>query len=254
MKLVSLNIWAGREFGPLMKYVLDQSRDTDIFCFQEVFDTPTSRKVVSEHYRANIYSELQKALPNHTGYFAPVQDGCDFNGPVDYSIQWGLAMFVKTSLNVIETGEIYLFGGRNSRKDDISSMPRNLQYVHLGADGQRYTIAHFHGLWNGRGKTDTEDRIQQSKKVKEFLEGVKGKKIVCGDFNLLPDTKSLSIIEDNLVNLIKTGRITSTRSSLYQKSEKHADYTLVSFDVNVESFAVPQIEVSDHLPMELKFS
>lgn len=254
MKLVSLNIWAGREFGPLMKYVLDQSRDTDIFCFQEVFDTTTSRKTVNKYYRANIFSELQKVLPDHTGYFAPVQDGCDFNGPVDYSIQWGLAMFVRRSLNVDSTGEIYLFGSRNSRKEDNSSIPRNLQYVHLDVGGQDYTVAHFHGLWNGRGKTDTEDRIQQSKKVKEFLEGVKGKKIVCGDFNLLPDTESLLILEDNLVNLIKTGRITSTRSSLYQRPEKYADYTLVSFDVKIEGFAVPQIEVSDHLPMELKFS
>lgn len=254
MKLVSLNIWAGREFGPLMKYVLDQASDTDIFCFQEVFDTPTSRKVVSEHYRANIYSELQKALPNHTGYFAPVQDGCGFNGQIDYPIQWGLAMFVRRSLNVDSTGEIYLFGSRNSRKDDNSSMPRNLQYVHFDVGGQDYTVAHFHGLWNGRGKTDTEDRFKQSRKAKRFLDGVKGKKIVCGDFNLLPDTQSLSILEKGFINLIKTHGITTTRSSLYQKPEKHADYILVSSDVNVEGFAVPQIEVSDHLPMELKFS
>ena len=254
MKLVSLNIWAGREFNTLMKYVSDQARDTDIFCFQEVFDTPTSRKTVSEHYRANIFSELQKALPDHTGYFAPVQEGCGFNGPVDYQIQWGLAMFVRRSLNVLDTGEIYLFGNRNSRKEDNSSIPRNLQYVHLDVDGEGYTVAHFHGLWNGRGKTDTKDRIEQSRKVKEFLDKAKGKKIVCGDFNLLPDTESLSILEAGFVNLIKTHEITSTRSSLYQKSERHADYTLVSCDVNVESFAVPQMKVSDHHPMELKFS
>lgn len=254
MKLVSLNIWAGREFNSLMKYVADQSSDTDIFCFQEVFDTPTERETVNEHYRANIFSELQKALPNHTGYFAPVQEGCGFNGPVDYPIQWGLAMFVRRSLNVHGTGEIYLFGSRNSRKDDNSPIPRNLQYVHFDVDGQDYTIAHFHGLWNGRGKTDTEDRIEQSKKAKEFLDKVKGRKIVCGDFNLLPDTESISILENGLVNLIKTHGITITRSSLYKKPEKHADYTLVSSDVNVESFAVPQIEVSDHLPMELQFS
>ena len=163
-------------------------------------------------------------------------------------------MFVRRSLNVLDTGEIYLFGNRNSRKDDNSSMPRNLQYVHLDVDGKGYTVAHFHGLWNGRGKTDTKDRIEQSRKVKEFLDKAKGKKIVCGDFNLLPDTESLSILEAGLVNLIKTHKITSTRSSLYQKSERHADYTLVSCDVDVESFAVPQKKVSDHLPMELKFS
>jgi len=255
MKLISLNIWAGREYNALMKYVSDKANDTDIFCFQEVFDTPTSKKIVSEHYRANIFSELQKVLPDHIGYFAPVQDNCGFDGSVDYPIQWGLAMFVRKSLNILDTGEVYIFRSHNDvKKNDNTTIPRNLQYVHFDVNGQDYTIAHFHGLWNGHGKTDTKERIKQSKKVKEFLDKVKVRKIVCGDFNLLPDTESLAILEDGLVNLIKTQGITTTRSPLYQKSEKYADYTFVSSDIKVESFVVPQIEVSDHLPMELQFS
>jgi len=156
MKLVSLNLWAGREFDPLMEYVSDRAMDTDIFCFQEVFHTPTSTKTVSEFYRANIFSELQKALPNHTGHFAPVQEGYGFDGPVDYPLSWGLAMLIKKSLAVNETGDIYLFGHHLSgKKEDNSSVPRNLQYVHLKDNGQDYSVAHFHGLWNGNGKTDT---------------------------------------------------------------------------------------------------
>lgn len=55
MKLVSLNVWAGRVFDPLMNFVSEHARDTDIFCFQEVFDTPTSRTIVDEHYRTNLF-------------------------------------------------------------------------------------------------------------------------------------------------------------------------------------------------------
>ena len=89
MKLVSLNLWAGREFDALMQYVSKQSSDTNIFCFQEVFDTPTSITSVSEHYRANLFAELEQVLPNHTGYFAMAQSGGGFDGPVDFDISWG---------------------------------------------------------------------------------------------------------------------------------------------------------------------
>ncbi|MBI4152645.1 endonuclease/exonuclease/phosphatase family protein [Candidatus Woesearchaeota archaeon] len=254
MKLVSLNLWAGREFTSLMDYVAVQARSTDVFCFQEVFHTPTLRKTVSEYYRANLYSELQKILPNHTGHFAPAQDGYGFNDPVDYPLQWGLAMFVGKDLKRDAFGEIYLFGSYNRRQYNNSSSPRNLQYLQVNVDGQDYTIAHFHGLWNGQGKTDTADRLEQSRRAKQLLAGAKGKKILCGDFNLLPDTQSLAILKDGLVDLIETWGITTTRSSLYQKPDRYADYTLVSPDVEVEHFAVPTVNVSDHLPMELRFS
>ncbi len=254
MKLISLNIWAGKEFDSLMRYISDNEKDTDIFCFQEVFNTPTDVKLVSEFYRANIFSELQERLPNHDGYFAPVQDGCGFDKPVDYPISWGLAMFVKKSIKVNDAGDTYIFGHRNSRGKDNTTMPRNLQYVKVSANGEQYTIAHFHGIWDGVSKTDTEDRIEQSRKVREFLDKITGKRILCGDFNLLPTTKSLEILEEGFVNLVKTRGVTTTRSPLHKYPDKFADYTIVSSDVNVSSFEVPMIEVSDHLPMVLEYS
>ncbi len=57
------------------------------------------------------------------------------------------------------------------------------------------TVVNFHGLWNGKGKTDTPDRIAQSQNILRFLEGVDGEIILCGDFNLLPDTESLRMFE-----------------------------------------------------------
>jgi len=259
MKLLSLNIWAGREFDSLREYLSNQSNDTDIFCFQEVFDTPTSERSINEHYRANIFSELQKVLPDHEGHFAPCQEGYGMTG-VDFPVSWGLAMFTKKELTVDETGGIYLFGEFNSRGQPkelggTETMPRNLQYAKIRSNGESYTISHFHGVWDGKTKNDTEARIEQSKRVINLLGKFSDKKILCGDFNLLPDTRSIAMLEEtDLTNLIKTHDIKTTRSSLYTKPEKFADYTFVSPDINVHSFEVPQVEVSDHLPMILHFS
>lgn len=251
MKVVSLNTWSGKLFGPLLKYVSEQGGGTDIFCFQEIFDTPT-RGRKTEKYRFDIFSELAESLPSHKGYFAPVQDNFDFDGNVDFPLSQGIAMFVKDSIKIAEIDDVYIFGARNSYKGP-GTMPRNLQYAVINQDGTNYMISHFHGLWNLNRKSDSEERLEQSKRIKEILDKLPGKKILCGDFNLSPDTKSLGILEKGLVNLIKENGIFSTRSSLYTKQNKFADYMLVSPEVVVEKFNVPNIEISDHLPMELSF-
>ncbi len=54
-------------------------------------------------------------------------------------------------------------------------------------------------------------------------------------------------------NLVKEFGVKSTRSKLYTKPVKFADYILVSNDVKVNKFDVINMEVSDHLPLFLDF-
>jgi endonuclease/exonuclease/phosphatase family metal-dependent hydrolase len=110
-----------------------------------------------------------------------------------------------------------------------------------------------HGLWNGKGKTDSVERIAQSQRIKQFLDTINNPKILCGDFNLRPDTESVKIIESGMRNLIKEYDIKSTRTSFYQKEEKYADYIFASADIIVNSFEVLNEEVSDHAPLLLDF-
>ncbi len=254
MKLLSLNIWCGKEYNALIEYLANHKDSTDVFCFQEVLDTSTDNPTTPRGFKANLFQELSNLLPNHVGYFSPEQDGCDAAGKVDFPITFGKAMFVRKSIKVVENGEVFVYRDRNGRiDDDNDTFPASLQYSVIENEGETYTIAHLHGLWTHLGKGDNDDRIKQSEKVNEFLSKSKGKIILTGDFNLLPDSKSIALLEDGLVNLIKEHRITSTRSALYTRAEKFADYTFVSSDVKVISFAVPYTEASDHLPMVLEF-
>ncbi len=59
MILVSLNIWGGVLYQPLIKFIKDYSDKVDIFCFQEVFST-NSEIIQSHNIRANIYQEIEK--------------------------------------------------------------------------------------------------------------------------------------------------------------------------------------------------
>jgi endonuclease/exonuclease/phosphatase (EEP) superfamily protein YafD len=117
------------------------------------------------------------------------------------------------------------------------------------------TVAHLHGLWNGQGKGDSPDRLLQSDNIVHFLQSLDGPHIFCGDLNLLPDTESLKKLEAaGMRNLIKEFGITSTRSSLYTKPLRFADYMFVSGGIKVKDFKVLPDEVSDHLALYLEFS
>lgn len=269
MRLMTLNIWGGRVLEPLLTFLKQEAASTDFFCFQEVYSSEeliyTRGEVLPEgasvyelsqnnRARANVLSELEKSLEGFQGIFHSAQDKTDHLGFIEDDLQYGLASFFKKDVEVIGVGEEFVHGGRNSMLDqDYSTLPRNIQHVQISYKGSVLTIVNFHGLWNTNGKTDSPERIAQSQKVKEFLDSIEGHKILCGDFNLRPDTQSFAILEEGMRNLIKEFGVESTRSAIYKKPQKLADYILISPNIDIKHFEVIQNEVSDHLPVILEF-
>ncbi|MBI2106942.1 endonuclease/exonuclease/phosphatase family protein [Candidatus Woesearchaeota archaeon] len=252
MKLISLNTWGGKVFEPLLRFIEEQAEDTDVFCFQEMFDSVVA---VTTHsgIRANLHTEISRLLPDFFGYFAPAYDGLDTDGNQNPMISCGLSLFLHSEVSVNQyRGDEFVYGKRNCERSEFTCLPRNLQHVTIVHHGLRYSIAHFHGLWNGKGKDDTPDRIEQSRRVRGIFDELEGEKILCGDFNLVPGTESLAILEEDLVNLVTKEGITNTRSRIYYpKPCRYADYVLVSRDIGVNLFSVPEVDVSDHLPLVL---
>jgi endonuclease/exonuclease/phosphatase family metal-dependent hydrolase len=245
VKLISLNTWGGIVKDELHDFITKQAVDTDIFCFQEIFDNAVNARIdVLGDIDINLYETITKLLPDHKGYHAPSQDDDE-----------GLAIFVKPHIKLNDVGDVFVHRYRNAMEnDDGTTIGRNIQYAQFAENDQDYTVINFHGLWNGGGKTDSPDRLNQSKKIKEFIETkAKGKVILVGDFNLEPNTESVAILEKGMRNLIKESGVTSTRSHHYTKPVKFADYAIVSNDLDVERFEVLQDPVSDHLPLLLEF-
>lgn len=259
MKLISLNAWGGKMYQPLMDFIKKHTHDTDIFCFQEVFKT-TTNQTENSGFRLNLYGELCKLLPNHIGYFAPCIENYiagafqpDF---INFNLSWGLAIFIDKKLPVTSEGEFFVFGTKDSfNPKDLNTLPRNMQYVTFISQNKKFIVCNLHGIWRRGKKVDHRSRINQSLQIRKFLDQYKEEaKILCGDFNLDIETKSLKILEEGMTNLIRKYQIPTTRSKLYTWDDKFADYTLVSDETKVLDFQVPSIEISDHLPMILEFS
>ena len=259
MKLVSLNIYGGEIFENLMPFIREHGPTTNFFCFQEVYDSPHA--IVSRGTRMNILKTLKEALPEFECFFDPTQDRIDDDGAVDFESSMGQATFVRKPLPVQKHGFVFVYRERNSMQgDDWSTLPSGFQYIQVRNGGRFLTIVNEHGIAIPGDKLDTPARIVQSEKIVEFLEAAKGAKIVCGDFNLDPKTESIKILEKNLRNLISEFRTPTTRSALnrtkYPPNEVQlfADYMFVSQDINVKNFQVPDVPISDHLPLVLEFS
>ncbi len=241
MKILCLNTWGGRLTEKLVDF-LKQHADVDVFCFQEVYNEAHGKDTIWMDTNFDLLNDLKKALPDYLCYYDP-----------HLSDYWGLAMFVRKELIVLEQGEwfVHKHKGHNYEQEKIGHTAKNVQYVTLKIeDQQKLTIINFHGLWNGQGKGDSDDRIEQSRQLVEFCARMRNQYVLCGDFNLLPDSKSLLMFEEfGLRNLIKENNITSTRTSLYPKEGRFADYAFVPKGVDVKKFSVLPDEVSDHAPL-----
>lgn len=258
MKLISLNIWGGHELDSLLSFLREHREKTDIFCFQEVWSY--SEPLTSNGIRLNVLEELSALLSGHQAFFDPIQDRIDAKGNIDIPSVYGRVTFVKAGLPVGQRGFIFTSGGHNTYSgDDWNVMGHGFQYLEIEVGGRSLTIINFHGLSRPGNKLDSPERIAQSKKILDFLKSVTGAKIVCGDFNLMPNTESIRILEGGMSNLVKTFDIQDVRGDLNarlhpENPQRFASYMFISPEIIINSFEVPNVSVSDHLPLVLQFS
>lgn len=233
---------------PLLEF-LSKNKDTDIFCFQEIFHnldekTSTADLIVADNACKKLFDNIKEILKNHEGYFCPV-----------HGASYGLATFVKKNIQVAEAGNILLYKNDNfDPNDDFNDHNRKLQWLKIIYGDKDTIVMNAHGHWTGKGKEDNLARLHQSKEITSLLEKFKGlPRILCGDFNLRPDTESIRILEKGMTNLVIKNGVTSTRTSLYSKSEKFADYIFTSPEVEIIDFRILPDVVSDHTPLFLEF-
>ena len=226
---------------PLLDFLGKYKDEVGIFCFQEI---PGAEMENGKPLAT--YSQIKDLLSNFTNYskdyFASKQGFRD-----------DLGIFIRNGAIEVEvSGEVQLHDP-SIGSDTKEQYWRDLGYVVLNNKGKKCLIANFHGLWDGPGKSDDPRRLEQSKKVKNFLDQYDHSKILAGDFNLWPGTESLKILEMGMVNLIDKYNFNSTRPPSFNFPNKYSDYIFISPDIKVNDFKVLSDVVSDHLALYLDF-
>lgn len=267
MRLICLNGWGGKLHDELVPYIA--SSDPDILCLQEVVHTPAATQdwlSYRDHgielpQRANFFRDVTEALPDHVAIFCPAARGDLWQGETRHSSQFGLATFVRKSIPVIAQAQGFVHGvfSADGYGDHPRSRTGHAIRVFDFTAGQPVVIAHMHGLRDLDGKHDTPARLEQAKRLVQLVKNIAedgDRVIVCGDFNVLPDSRTFAVLNElNLVELVTSRGFTDTRTSHYAKPNRYADYLLVNPAVKVDHFdVVRQPEVSDHCPLLLEFS
>ena len=249
MKIISLNTWGGRAGREAMLSFFEAYKNIDISCLQEIWAAPYDDyegasagglEINQGDVMTKGLQDISRVLDMYVPLFRP-----------HFLDNYGLLMFVRKDLEIIEEGEVFVHMEKGYLPvGDIGKHARNIQYVTINTNKGLVTIINFHGLWNGMGKGDCEERLQQSDKILEFLQKLGHPYVLCGDFNLRPDTESIKKFEDaGLCNLISEYKISSTRTDLYTKPEKFADYIFVDREIKTIDFKVLPDQISDHAPL-----
>lgn len=230
-------------YDQLKSFIKQHSDKTDIFCFQEVRNGFYGDKEKGSNEWVNMFSDIEKMLPDHQGYFSEMSQGV------------GIATFVNKNIKVnkVDTNEILSKEDTHHIKmeDGWSYYARLMQSINL--NDRELIIHNFHGL-PGNMKKDTPERKLQTDRILEIINEGNENQIIVGDFNLDINTEAIYRIDKKMRNLIKEKEVKTTRNNLYKSytTLPYADFAFVSNDIEVIDFNVLQDEISDHLALSLE--
>jgi endonuclease/exonuclease/phosphatase family metal-dependent hydrolase len=255
MKIISINTHRGEKLEELLKFAEEEM--PDIICMQEVYalDDIELNPQIGPGGRCfnfhNIFSN-NKLFPY--SFFAPT---FRFNGSerdLAYDGYFGNATYSSKPFNSAQSyffDILFEYEHQISRKDP-SQQPRNMQLIMYEFLNKKLQVINTHGIWQLKERKD--DTSRTIKMIDTLLSHIIPDipTIIVGDFNLLPETESIKNLENaGYQNLIKTFNIKSNRNS--KGYPEIIDYIFVSKDIIIQNFNVPNIEVSDHLPLILDF-
>lgn len=265
MRIMSVNAWGGTLAERLLPWLA--AEQPDVLAIQEVGHSPQTDKPVltyrdGDHVlpqRTNLFADLCAILPDHVGLYCPSSQGELWDGDVAIPSQYGIATFVHKDLVIVGQAQNFIHGAYSPHGYGAHPRPRGAHTVRLyDPKGRRFiSVTNIHGLRDLAGKMDTPARQAQADKILALSRQASepgDTTIICGDFNVEPQSHTLALLaEAGFVELVTNRNFTSTRTSLYTKPGRFADYMLVSDDSAVRSFdVVYEPEVSDHCPLVLE--
>jgi endonuclease/exonuclease/phosphatase family metal-dependent hydrolase len=263
MKLLSLNVALFEENNDLLNSFIS-NQNADFLCLQEVTKQidPTAK---SELVSKNTIDSASSGLTHE--FFAPIWvlskfEKHNFHGKdhflfdIQGNVEFG--NYTKSKYPITKGQNIFV-QNHFSYVTDWSNWPeedyRGFQVTDILVEGKELRLINYHGIWS-RDKKGTEKTKEACETIKEFALSANEAVIICGDFNLFPDTNSIELLNQEFINLCNEYNIQSTRpetNELSNTSRNIVDYIFVNKNVQVTNFEVIKSDVSDHLPLVIDF-
>lgn len=209
------------DLDAIAKVVIESG--ADLVALQEV-DVYTVRSGKSSHQA----EELGKMTGMHVFF----SKGIDYQGG-----EYGTAILSKYPLRRTQRYELPNLEG-------LTSEPRTLAVVTLEIEGRLFKFANTHLDY-----TNAENNLLQAKKILEIFEGEKLPVMMAGDFNAVPDSPSIRLLDQHFTRSCIEG---CAFTSPQLQPRRTIDYIMMSRDSPfkvLEHQVINEIYASDHLPV-----
>lgn len=239
MKLLQLNTWS-LHLAPAIVQLLDRE-DPDILCLQEVVSTESGRKMLGS---------IQEVLAAHEFeyyYFSPLVRFTYMH----HAAERGNMILSKYPITFAH--EFWTAGELQTdfTKDISYDAARNVVHAQVETPAGLLHVLTTHGYHIREHKQGDEHTLAACKRMGEYIDTLEGPVVLTGDFNLVPESESMQVLNAKLHNLTLEHKVKTTRNHLTTKTEP-CDYILTR-DLKARSFAVLDDIVSDHLALMLEF-
>src|SRR5438067_1902146 len=144
MKLLSLNTWGATQGQLFFDYIKEEAKTVDVFCFQEIFFAQEPAPKISSGASMYLFQELTGLLPEFYGIFAKRSSGYDFSGPVDFWLKYGMAVFIRNNIKVINS-RVENWGPSMGTKTDPGEGNTIAQVLNLALREKFFTVINYHG-------------------------------------------------------------------------------------------------------------
>ena len=240
MKILQLNAWGGKLGAQIVSLL--QREQADMVCLQEVIRFPGGRSFLFEDidsiaadtgYKYSYFSE-------HIGY--PL---------MKRTAQTGLMILSKYPFASTNTIPLRLQYTKDFDLIDSDYNVQTLQHASVVVGEKTYNILNYHGYHIREHKNGSPETLRQCELIASYLSKLPEPVILCGDFNLSPDSESIAIIERLLQNHTAQAKVSSTRTHLTRKTEA-CDFIFSSKSITHPTFIVLDDVVSDHKVLSLE--
>lgn len=242
MKVIQLNIWGGKLGLQIIDFL--KTEKPDIVCLQEVNDLPGR-----SGYK--FFSTLDE-IRDKSGFKYSAMSASYSSRYMERELMYGNAIVSNLPLEYSQT--IFTRGEFKNHfdieKDDGNI--RNLQVARVKSPGGELNILNHHGHHIKNSKLGDDETARQMRIIADEVAKLQGPTVLCGDFNLSPESESIKIIDQKLTNLSVKNGLKNTYNQ-FGTSSAVCDYIFVNDQVEVTSFKMSNEIVSDHNALILEF-
>lgn len=245
LKFIQINIYKGKFLDALVDFLKEEK--PDFISMQEV---TTNKLNNCSDKTLNLFEYIKEKL----GY-----DGV-YNGDTklvdDQNSSFGNA--VLTKLPVVGSNVVILNQFRSLTLSEMDHgqevwphVSRHVLDLLVKVDEKNIHAMSWHGAWTAPPQ-DTEITVNQAQKVADYLKGL-GEPFILGvDMNAIMQSKAVETVSEAANNLmIGSGVLQTTHPKVHKIVPRGflVDYIFTSPEFKLKSLRVPQVTISDHLPV-----